>query len=399
MYAINYEGLKKRDTYNEIIDYIQNKQDKIQYPDRTAKQLRNTPQLSNLLDGNGEGYQEMEEQQKRNTQEIEKENIIRNMASDTNQSAKVLKSVKVGTDINTSQILRNVKTKDSFAQATVKTADSNIGTKNPIMQDSASQAYRPKVASSSTQSQADTYDIGTQAGPQIFDMALDDDKDDHAMQVDTAIADQERDNTQQVRQIVENHLGAMVEHSIPYLENQPVQSMEVNTQQKRQVSPEEAPKPKAKTKTSRGDEVVIADTPKPKAKAKARSSSRRGTRQETDNPEGNPRRPRSRPPPANTPASSYTERPPPPAPENQPEETQSKVKAKPVKKTIEKDRPVHNIEKDTNPDPKYWGKKSTTIGYIKNQLEQHHGARFTKSQIKGMKKEDYVKMIKEKLKI
>ena len=82
---------------------------------------------------------------------------------------------------------------------------------------------------------------------------------------------------------------------------------------------------------------------------------------------------------------------------NQPEETtrpKPKAKAKSeVKKTIEKDkpetpRPAHNIAKDTNTDPQYWSKKSTTIAYIKNQLEQHHGARFTKTQIKGFKKED-----------
>ena len=70
MFGINYEGLKKRESYDEIIDYIQNKQDKIQYPDRTAKQLRNSPQLSNLLDGNGVGYEEMEKQQSNNTKEL-----------------------------------------------------------------------------------------------------------------------------------------------------------------------------------------------------------------------------------------------------------------------------------------------------------------------------------------
>ena len=51
IYGINYNGLRKRDTYDEIIDYLQNKQEKISYPNRFAKQLRNTPQLSNLLDG------------------------------------------------------------------------------------------------------------------------------------------------------------------------------------------------------------------------------------------------------------------------------------------------------------------------------------------------------------
>ena len=63
MFGINYDGLRKKKTYDELIDYVMNKQEKIQYPDRTAKFLRNSPQLSNLLDSNGEGLLEMEEQQ------------------------------------------------------------------------------------------------------------------------------------------------------------------------------------------------------------------------------------------------------------------------------------------------------------------------------------------------
>jgi hypothetical protein len=49
-----------------------NKQEKIKYPNRTAKFLRESPQLSNLLDGNDEGVLEMEAQQKRQVQEVEK---------------------------------------------------------------------------------------------------------------------------------------------------------------------------------------------------------------------------------------------------------------------------------------------------------------------------------------
>ena len=64
MFGINYDGLRKKKTYDELIDYVMNKQEKIQYPDRTAKKLRNSPQLSNLLDGDGERLMEMEEQQK-----------------------------------------------------------------------------------------------------------------------------------------------------------------------------------------------------------------------------------------------------------------------------------------------------------------------------------------------
>ena len=80
MFDIKFNGLRKKKTYDELIDYVMNKQEKIQYPDRTAKFLRNSPQLSNLLDSNGEGLLEMEEQQKRQVMEVEKEHKIREMA-------------------------------------------------------------------------------------------------------------------------------------------------------------------------------------------------------------------------------------------------------------------------------------------------------------------------------
>ena len=63
VYKVNYQGLRKRESYNEIVDYLENKQEKISYPNRFAKQIRNSPELSNLLDGEGMGQVEMEEQQ------------------------------------------------------------------------------------------------------------------------------------------------------------------------------------------------------------------------------------------------------------------------------------------------------------------------------------------------
>ena len=87
MLGINYDGLRKKKTYDELIDYVMNKQEKIQYPDRTAKILRNSPQLSNLLDGDGEGLMEMEEQQKRQVMEVEKEHILRRTAGPSTGAA------------------------------------------------------------------------------------------------------------------------------------------------------------------------------------------------------------------------------------------------------------------------------------------------------------------------
>ena len=67
MFGLNYEGMKRRETYDEVVDYIQNKQEQIKYPNRLAKQIRNSPQLSNLLDGDGYGLEGMEKQNDRET--------------------------------------------------------------------------------------------------------------------------------------------------------------------------------------------------------------------------------------------------------------------------------------------------------------------------------------------
>ena len=36
MYALNYDGLRKRETYDEVVDYIQNRQEK-KIPKQTSK--------------------------------------------------------------------------------------------------------------------------------------------------------------------------------------------------------------------------------------------------------------------------------------------------------------------------------------------------------------------------
>ena len=90
MFALNYDGLKKKDTYDEIIDYLQNKQEKIKYPDRLAKQVRNTPQLSNLLDGDGEDIENINDQQTDKIILAKREQIIKQFAMRNNQTERVL---------------------------------------------------------------------------------------------------------------------------------------------------------------------------------------------------------------------------------------------------------------------------------------------------------------------
>ena len=58
--AMMESGLRRKQTYEEIIDYIENDPDKVQYPNRAAKFLRNTFQLSQL-DGMGQALLEQQE--------------------------------------------------------------------------------------------------------------------------------------------------------------------------------------------------------------------------------------------------------------------------------------------------------------------------------------------------
>ena len=64
-YANNYKGLKKRPEYDDIVDYLNNKLPRIKYPDRFATFLRNTNQLSNLLDGDGYSMFDLEMSQQK----------------------------------------------------------------------------------------------------------------------------------------------------------------------------------------------------------------------------------------------------------------------------------------------------------------------------------------------
>ena len=72
MYAINKQGLREKPNYDELINYLQNKQEKIVYPDRFAKRLRESPQLSNLLDGEGFDIHDIQDQQISQAKEIAK---------------------------------------------------------------------------------------------------------------------------------------------------------------------------------------------------------------------------------------------------------------------------------------------------------------------------------------
>ena len=58
IYMLNFEGLRKRESYNEIVHYIQAEQPKLKYPNRRASFLFHTHQFSSLLELDGMDEQE-----------------------------------------------------------------------------------------------------------------------------------------------------------------------------------------------------------------------------------------------------------------------------------------------------------------------------------------------------
>ena len=77
-------GLRKKETYEELVNYLLNDQEVIKYPNRYAKQLRESPYLTQL---DGEGMGQMELQQENKFKEEQRQNTIRQVASTTTQSA------------------------------------------------------------------------------------------------------------------------------------------------------------------------------------------------------------------------------------------------------------------------------------------------------------------------
>ena len=153
--GINYKGLHKRDTYEGLIDYLENKQEKIKFPNREAKFVRDSPQYQSLLD---EGFVEVEEQQLKQVKEEQAEHAVIQTANDTNETAKEVKVVASQTD-------------------------------KPLI-----------VKTKSTQSQA---------SPQIFDMTLNDHMSNFKQDVESVENTQQQNKQQQaqnINRILQHHL-------------------------------------------------------------------------------------------------------------------------------------------------------------------------------------------------
>jgi hypothetical protein len=194
-YAINYQGLRQRQTYDELVDYLLDKQPKIIYPDRRAKFIRNSPQLSNLLDGDGMGAIYWEEQQINRMKQEQKEHAIR-QAGGTAQHLRAVDS-KTQTD--------NIKSTEIKTQTdNVKAIAGSTQTMNPKMSTTGSQAWKPNVASGGVQ---------TEPGAQYFDMTLDDNRADLKEDLDMALDDEDekiKKKRSKIKGAIDKNLGGDV---------------------------------------------------------------------------------------------------------------------------------------------------------------------------------------------
>ncbi len=86
-------GLRKRATYDSLVGYLDGGQERIKYPDRLATQLQNSYQISNLVDSEGKGwFQENNEQMRNLTEQQVKDILIKEnlVSGQTYQEEKIL---------------------------------------------------------------------------------------------------------------------------------------------------------------------------------------------------------------------------------------------------------------------------------------------------------------------
>ena len=82
-------GLRKRPSYDEVIDYLETEQPKIKYPDRRATFLRNSPYLSQF---DGDSWMNLDEQDNRMRMQQMRELEMRRVAAATKKTFSTFKA-------------------------------------------------------------------------------------------------------------------------------------------------------------------------------------------------------------------------------------------------------------------------------------------------------------------
>ena len=91
--AMVTDGLRRKPTYEEVIDYIEYDPDKIKYHNRASKFLRNTFQLSQL---DGMSHAVLEQQQAEEIKERVKDYQVPQLAVQNDTDARIERAIKQG---------------------------------------------------------------------------------------------------------------------------------------------------------------------------------------------------------------------------------------------------------------------------------------------------------------
>ena len=87
IYGINYNGVKPRRTVEELINFVDYP---VKYPDRSATFTRDSPLLTQC---DGIGMMELQEKEQGEIAERRKDDMIRQIAAATGQSAQMLRAL------------------------------------------------------------------------------------------------------------------------------------------------------------------------------------------------------------------------------------------------------------------------------------------------------------------
>ncbi len=184
------DGMRIRPNFEEIQDYLDNKQQTVKYPNRDALRIRNSHQLSNLLDGDGMGFLDLEKIQMKQMKAQEEEHIIVKEAMKSNTPLTHVKAVST--------------------QTKIISASASTGTDRKVYKDSGSQAWKANIKSGGVQTDSkSSNDDGTQT-------SVADGTGYYNLMDDAIMEEVEVDNNKKAKKkgnilkILQNHLGSEV---------------------------------------------------------------------------------------------------------------------------------------------------------------------------------------------
>ena len=129
--SIYTQGLRKKPTYEELIDEIQT-DTKVILPNRKAKFLRDSPYMSFLDE---ESYQEMEDQTMARNKHLQAEQVIQQQASQGGETASVLRATRPEPPPHTPPQAPNLSSAGAVSQGTFDTVSGYVmGLVNRIQQ-------------------------------------------------------------------------------------------------------------------------------------------------------------------------------------------------------------------------------------------------------------------------